>query len=452
MTLQLLDDAKRTARNWMTRAKLQLLPKANLYAHTYASFHKAVSQRNADIRDAAQAIFDAEKALIDGEAHFYDLVVLDKRGAFVRVRDRRGDEHDLLDLVTNSYNDLEGFEETREALVRFVAGAPLSACLSRKIAGLHAVHDELKREVADFMGYDACVLGTCGYITQMSTIFALFHKGDVIFSDQHNHSSLADGCRLSHATVVPFPHRNYDQLETLLKSLRGHFNGAGILSDGVFSTRGAIADIDRIVALAKRYNCISVIDDTHGVTVIGREGRGAIDCFRARPDVVTGGFGKAFGAFGGFAVASRPLAAAIDILGRQNVNTSHLSPIMAAQALINLRYYREHHDAIASELFGKLHAFNDALAKHGLACYPEPHEHIHPIFCLYKKTEHDTLACQKRLVREGFLASFFPPPVAPYPSLRFSLHRSVPEGDLLRLVDQLKDMDLFVDGGGRTAA
>lgn len=443
-----LDLLTNMARNRLARRRLDAVAPSELYASVYATWPRLAMRRNADLREAAAAMAAAEAGLIETGRHHYDLVLLDKTPARFRARDRAGREFDVLDLVTNSYNDLEWVDANREALARFVRDAPLSSCVSRKIAGLHAVHDALRAELAAYMGYEACVLGTNGYISQASTIFALLHRGDVIFSDQHNHSSLVDGCRLSHARVIPFPHRDYDRLEELVRRHRGSFNGAAILSDGVFSTRGSVADVDRIVDIAERHRCLSIVDDTHGVLVLGARGRGVVDLYARRPDVLTGGFSKAFGAYGGFALASRALGAALDILGRQNVNTSFLSPIAAAQSLIHLRYYREHADALQAELRGRLRAFNGALAGHGLACYPRPDEHLHPIFCLYKRSESETLACQQELIAEGFFPSFFPPPVAPHPSLRISVHRCLPEAELLRLADTLSTRGLFVDSGG----
>jgi 7-keto-8-aminopelargonate synthetase-like enzyme len=252
--------------------------------------------------------------------------------------------------------------------------------------------------------------------------------------------------------VIPFPHGDYAALEALLVAHRGRYNGAGILTDGVFSTKGSVADIDQLVALAKRHTCLSVVDDTHGTFVLGKNGRGVLDLFESRPDVLTGGFGKGLGSFGGFAVSNRALGAVIDILGRQNVNSSFMSPIVAAQSLIHLRYYRAHQATLAAELARKLRVFNDALGAHGLACYPDPDDLLHPVFCLYKERELDTLACQSHLIEAGFLPSFFPPPVAPYPSLRMSLHRCLPESELVRLAGELGTLGLFVDAGGRLGA
>ncbi len=443
---------RNTIVNLAAQRKLRQQPTKNLYAKAYCEFYKRTYERGASLHQAADALHDYVDQLIRNEEHHYDLVVEEKNGQRVTVRDRRGERRDLLDLVSNSYNDLEHYPENREALLRFVAEAPLTSCLSRKIAGTHQVHDDLRRELADLLGYDDCILATTGYIAQMSTIYALFRQGDVIFSDRMNHSSIIDGCRLSHAQVIPFDHLDYDHLEELLRRHRGRFNVAGIVSDGVFSTKGAVANVDRIVELAKRYNCVSVIDDTHGVTVVGRHGRGVADLFDARPDVITGGFGKALGSFGGFAVASRSLTTVIDLLGRQNVNTTNLSPMVAAQALIHLRYYRENQQAVSGELLRKVRLFNEALAANGLDVYAQPERYAHPIFCLFKESERETLDCQQQLMDAGFLPSFFPPPVAPHPSLRFSLHRSLPEEEILRLADLLGQMDLFAESGGGLAS
>lgn len=443
------DTLRLLLRNRLGRRRLAAVPETDIYGRMFAAFYDAQLRRGASLHDAADAFAGVVDELIAEDRYFYDLVVLAKDGRRVRVRDRRGREHEAVDLVNNSYNDLEWVDENREAVARFVAEAPLSSCISRKIAGLHAVHDALRTELADFLGYERCVLGTTGYISQISTLFALFHEGDVLFSDQHNHSSLVDGCRLSKARVIPFPHGDYDALEALLRRHRGAYNGAGIVTDGVFSTKGSVADVGRVVDLARRHRCLSVVDDTHGTFVLGRQGRGVLDLFDARPDVLTGGLGKGLGSFGGFAACDRSLAAVIDILGRQNVNSSFMSPLVAAQSLAHLRYYRQHHAALAEELMRKVRTFNAALGEVGLACYPEPDDLVHPVFCLYQDRELDTLACQRRLIEAGFLPSFFPPPVAPAPSLRFSLHRCLEEADLVRLAGVLGGMGLRVDAGGR---
>lgn len=443
------DTLRRLLRNRFGRQHLAQVPESDIYGRMFASFYDVQLRRGASLHAAAEAFSGAVDALIADDRYFYDLVVLAKDGRRVRVRDRKGREFDVVDLVNNSYNDLEWIDDNREALARFVHDAPLSSCISRKIAGLHAVHDALRQEVADFLGYETCVLGTNGYIAQLSTIFALFHEGDVIFSDEHDHSSLADGCRLSKARVIPFPHGDYDALEALLRRHRRSYNGAGVVSDGVFSTKGSVADVNRLVELARRYDCLSVVDDTHGTFVLGPNGRGVLDLFDARPDVLTGGFGKGLGSFGGFAVCNRSLGAVIDILGRQNVNSSFLSPLVAAQALIHLRYYRDHHDALAGELDRKVRAFNAALGEVGLACYREAEALVHPVFCFYRDRELETLDRQRHLIDAGFLPSFFPPPVAPAPSLRFSLHRCLEEADLLRLAAELGQLGLRVEPGGR---
>ena len=435
------------AKNMAYKIKLGQISPKNIYARTTAQFYKKALERNGSVDRAGKIFFDNIQNLIDKDLYVYDLVVQEKNGPKIKVLDQSGVTYELLDLVTNSYNDLEWVDVTKEQLIKFIQEKPISSCISRKIAGQHTVHQELAEEVADYLGYDTCVLGTNGYITQLSTMFALFREGDVVFSDRHNHSSLVDGIRLSRAKVVVFEHCDYGHLESLLKKYRQNFNCAGIVSDGVFSTKGATCNVNRITELAKQHQCISIIDDTHGFTVVGSRGRGVIDLYDAKPDVITGGFGKALGSFGGFAVANQNLGLVINVFGRQNVNTSHMSPIIAAQSIFNLRYYRQNQKELSSLLNEIIHHFNNQLKENGLVCYPEPDKYINPIFCLYKKTETETLDCYKKLIKEGFLPSFFPPPVATYPSLRFSLHRNIPMSELTRLAKLLGTMNLFSDPG-----
>lgn len=143
MDIPRMQRGRATLRNALGRRQLERISEANIYAPTYAAYHAATLERGASLQDAAQRIYDRVETLAERGENFYDLVVLDKDGARVRVRDRRGQEHDLLDLVTNSYNDLEHFPETRAALVDLVSTIPLSSCISRKIAGMHCSHHEL---------------------------------------------------------------------------------------------------------------------------------------------------------------------------------------------------------------------------------------------------------------------------------------------------------------------
>lgn len=433
--------------NLHTKAYTKRLGSSHLYARGYAMHRQNTAYRNASLETGAAATLKYVESMIDHDEFFYDLIVLEKTMEKTKVKDRRGRIFDTIDLVSNSYNDLDYFQENRQELLKFVESESLSSCLSQKIAGLHQVHKDLMDEMTDFLGYERCILGTCGYITQISTVFGLMNSTDVIFSDQHNHSSIVDGCLLSKAKIITFKHRDYNDLERSLRRHRGHYNCAAIVSDGVFSTKGATANIDRIVDLAKQFNAISIIDDTHGIGVIGKSGRGVIDIYKSRPDVLTGGFAKAFGSFGGFCVTSRALGELIALHGRQNINTSFLSPILAAQSLIHVKFYRKNIAFIQQELFHKLRLFNDSMAKVGLNCYRTGEQYIHPIFCFYKKTESETLTSFRHLLDKGFLPSFFPQPVAPFPSLRFSFHRTIPMEEISRLANSLALEQLTVDPG-----
>ena len=256
----------------------------------------------------------------------------------------------------------------------------------------------------------------------MAAITALFGRGDVIFSDELNHSSIIDGIRLSGAKVIIYPHLDYSKLEQLLKKYRSRYNFAGVISDGVFSAHGTYADLDKIHELKQKYSCVSMIDDTHGFAVIGRNGRGLVDFFKHKPDLLTASLAKGLAGFGGMIAGQVPLMKVIDCLGRQNTNTSHLSPILAAQGLYQLRHYRENLRSFQSDLYKKMDVFNSELRFGGINPYES---FLHPIFSFTHADGQVVLQAVQELFEIGVVPALFPPPVAPTPTIRFSLHREL---------------------------
>lgn len=428
-----------TARNFLLRRACAKVSQRDPYQRVVADFLGARSTPNASLEEAAEVFLAGYEQTVAAGEFVNELEILEEgEGGRVRFRDRNGREYLAANLSNNSYNDLEREPECREELLAYVASRELSSCLSRKIAGELPVHKELERELVSFLGLESCVLATSGYVAQMAAVFGLFRAGDVIFSDRHNHSSLVDGMRLSGATVIVYSHLDYGDLERKLQRHRHRFNAAGIVSDGVFSAHGTMADLDRIQELAERFRAVSVIDDTHGFATIGSRGRGALDHHRATPDILTASLAKGLAGFGGMIAGKRSLVKVIDMLGRQNVNTSHLSPVVAAQCLIHLRHYRRNLGAIRSELDGKIQLFNELLAREGLAAYEDASRYAHPIFSFGLGSEREAARAIRELFASGVLGAFFPPPVAPKPTLRLSLHRKVPEETLRGLACTLR--------------
>ncbi|MFT6260972.1 MAG: 7-keto-8-aminopelargonate synthetase-like enzyme [Bermanella sp.] len=409
------------------------------YAEAYAQYYVSKRKRNASLKDACN-VFDSGYELRNKSGVLVnDLSVIAQKGVMVDIKKVNGEKYTCINLATNSYNDLDLAETPRKELAEYVRNESLSSCLSRKIAGSLPIHKKLEAEIADFMGYESCVLATCGYIAQQAVMTALFHDGDVIFSDQHNHSSLVDGMAISKAKVIVYPHLNYEKLEELVKKYRGGYNAAGIVSDGVFSAHGTLANLERIDQIKNKFNLMSVVDDTHGFLTVGDKGRGCIDFFSKKPDVVTSSLAKGLAGFGGMIVGSQAVIRAIDCHGRQNVNTSHLSPVVAAQSYFNLIDYRTHFIEYRKELFSLLTDFNNKLGELGIRQYPDADTYIHPIFSFEGDDEAKVLRVYQDLLECGFMGAMFPVPVAPNPTIRLSLHRSVDPKSLNLLAEKLKE-------------
>ena len=286
----------------------------------------------------------------------------------------------------------------------FVRTEELSSCLSRRIAGKQKIHKELEQELCQFLGYEGCVLATSGYIAQQSLVTALFQKGDVIFSDQHNHSSIVDGIKLSGAKVIVYPHLDYMALEALMKKHRANYNNAAIISDGVFSAHGTVADVDTINDLKKGFKAISIIDDTHGFLTVGEKGRGVVDMYKSAPDVYSTSLAKGLAGFGGAILANGEIYQVIDCFGRQNINTSHLSPLCAAQSLFNLKTYLKRPE-LNTELKEKITHFRDELKKRGMESYKG--DFVHPIFSFENKSEAKVIDFCNRLFQRAMFVLFF---------------------------------------------
>ncbi|QOQ56769.1 8-amino-7-oxononanoate synthase [Bacillus amyloliquefaciens] len=185
------------------------------------------------------------------------------------------------------------------ALSRFGAGSSGS----RLTTGNTLWHEKLEKTIADFKHTEAALLFSSGYLANIGVLASLPQKGDVILSDQLNHASIVDGCRLSKAETIVYRHIDMADLENKLASVQSR-NRRFIVTDGVFSMDGTIAPLDSIMALAKQYQAFVIVDDAHATGVLGENGGGTSEYFGVSPDVVIGTLSKAVGTEGGFAAGS----------------------------------------------------------------------------------------------------------------------------------------------------
>ena len=243
-------------------------------------------------------------------------------------------------LCSNDYLGLSQALSLRdaalEAMEHWGAGAPAS----RSISGSLLIHRQLEEELARLKGAEAALLFSTGYMANIGLLTTLVGEGDLILSDQFNHASIVDGCRLSRAEVWVYSHRDMDHLEELLK--KSQHRRRLIVTDGVFSMEGDIAPLPQLRELADRYGAVLMVDDAHATGVLGSEGRGTAEHFglSGKVEVQMGTLGKALGLMGAFAAGQRALKDYLVNRCRTFMYTTAPPPPLVGMALEALRLMR----------------------------------------------------------------------------------------------------------------
>ena len=207
----------------------------------------------------------------------------------------------VLNFCSNNYLGLANHPKLQEAAQAAIKKYGVGPAAVRTIAGTMDLHNELEERIAKFKGAEAAITFQSGFAANLGTIQALVDKKDVIFSDELNHASIIDGCRLSGARIVRYAHCDPNHLEQVIKENEDTYQKAIIITDGVFSMDGDIAPLDRLQEIAEGYDILLAVDDAHGEGVLGKGGRGIVDHFNlhGKVDIEIGTFSKAFGVIGG---------------------------------------------------------------------------------------------------------------------------------------------------------
>ena len=242
---------------------------------------------------------------------------------------------------SNSYLDLSSEPRIKEYAGRILNEYGAGSGGSRLTTGTTRIHMELEQAIAAFKNREAALVFNTGYMANVGILSALTQKGDIIYSDQLNHASIIDGCRLSKADLVVYRHNDMDDLEEKIKA---HPGKRGIIvSDGVFSMDGDIVNLPRLTELAGRYGLLSMIDEAHATGVIGATGRGTEEYYgmEGSVDVLMGTLSKAVGGEGGFVCGSRSLIEYLINKARSFIFSTALSPVSMAADLEGLRLIME---------------------------------------------------------------------------------------------------------------
>lgn len=262
-------------------------------------------------------------------------------GSFQRLRELEGpcqpisryDGREVINLASNNYLGLANHPKLKEAAIAATREFGVGSGAVRTISGTMAMHTELERRIAAFKNVEACVVFQSGFTANAGTVSAVLGKDDHIISDELNHASIIDGCRLSRAKIHVFRHADAADAEAKLAALDGVPGRKLLITDGVFSMDGDIGPLPALVELAGRYGAIMMVDDAHASGVLGRNGRGTVDHFglHGRVDIQVGTLSKSIGVLGGYVCGSRDL---IDYLHHRArpflFSTSHPPAVTAA--------------------------------------------------------------------------------------------------------------------------
>jgi len=347
------------------------------------------------------------------------------------------DGREVLLFAGSNYLDLAHHPEVVEAAAAAAREFGCAAGGSRLISGNLEIHQALEWELADFLGTEAALVFSSGYMANVGVIPALADRGDLVISDALSHASIIDGCRLSRAEVRVFPHADLDCLEKLLRDTASARREVLVVVDGVYSMDGDVAPLAELVPLAKRWGATVLVDDAHGTGTLGNSGRGSSELcgVDGEVDVVLGTLGKSIGSFGAFVAGSRALRELLVNTARSFIFSCALAPPQVAAARAALAVMRRE-PWRRERLAQNADRLRHGLAQRGISTAPSTTQ-ILPVIV---GNNDATMRLCERLLECGIFAQGIRHPSVPEGTARLRItpmatHR---DGEIDHLVDLLE--------------
>lgn len=328
----------------------------------------------------------------------------------------------LLNLSSNNYLGLADNQKITEEFLD-CGGSKYSfgSGSARLLTGTLPVYNELENLITDLYKTGGTLLFNSGYHANVGINSSLTSNGDVIFSDKLNHASIIDGMQLARSKFFRYPHNNMDSLEKLLKRERKNFNNAVIVTESVFSMDGDIADLEKIIELKNKYNCLLVVDEAHAFGVFGQKGLGVLEerNLIQETDLIIGTFGKSIGSMGAFATGKREIVDYLTNKARSFIFSTALPPITIAFS----KFIIENKLPYTFEKRKKMLELGQKIGSQS---------QIIPVVIGSNK---DTVAMCERLYENGYFTLPIRPPTVPEGTsrLRLSLTTEIEEKDLEKL-------------------
>ena len=341
------------------------------------------------------------------------------------------DGRELIHLSSNDYLGLTTHPKVKNAAIDAVEKYGTGAGAARFTSGNTDLTDSLEEKIARFKNTEAAMVFSTGYMTNLGVISALMDKGDLILSDELNHASIIDGCRLSRAEVNVYPHRDITCIDKILG--RSTHNKKLIVTDGVFSMDGDIAPLPGIKEVAEKHDAMVMVDDAHATGVLGKHRRGTADHCNVNVDINMGTLSKALASMGGYVAGSQELIDFLRNRARSFIYTTALPPSALAGAKAALDVIVK--DDPAAKLWQNVSLYNKGLKDMGFSIDSQTQ-----IIPLMTGETGRTLDVAAELERAGVLALGIRPPTVPKGQgrIRTSLMATHSKMDILDALDAIR--------------
>lgn len=353
------------------------------------------------------------------------------QGAWIKVDGKK-----VLNLCSNNYLGLANDPQLKTASQKAIEAYGVGPAAVRTIAGTTKLHKDLERKLSLFKGVESTISFQSGFCANLAVIPAIVSKKDVVFSDELNHASIIDGCRLSKTKIIRYAHCNPEDLQAKIHAEKD-IKRKLIITDGVFSMEGDIAPLPQIVNIAEKYGAITMVDDAHGEGVLGKGGRGIVGHFNlhGKVDIEVGTMSKAFGVVGGYIAGTKQLTDYLAQRGRPFLFSSAVTAADVAACIAAIDTLT-HSDNLVIKLWKNTELFQDRVKRLGFNI-GNTKTPITPVMIGDTKVAKDF---SQKLFENGIFAQSIVYPTVPSGKarIRVMLSATHSEGDLMWATDQFE--------------
>lgn len=327
------------------------------------------------------------------------------------------DGRELISLCSNNYLGLANHTALKDASIEAIKNYGNSASASRLVSGNMMLHEHLEEVTAEFKGTETSLVFNTGYMANGGILQALANEHDALFSDALNHASIIDGCRLSRAEVFVYRHKDVEHLRSLLsRAAETGYRRKVIITDSIFSMDGDIAPLNDIARAAEEHNALLIVDDAHATGVLGKNGKGSVDCFGlAHPTIIQmGTYSKALGSFGAYVAGPSLVRDYLVNKARSFIYTTALPPSVIAASVAAIHILQKDPDNLLNRLWKNTRLFREGLKGLGFNTFNSET----PIIPILTGEIKKTILFSERLFESGLYAVPIRPPTVPEGSCR----------------------------------